>query len=352
MKTPTSNFQLLTSNFQLPASNFQASFTLIETLIAIFVFLLLFGGISAAIFNLYQTHTFQWQQSLAIAQAKRGVELMVKEIRGAREGENGAYPIEKAGDKEFIFYSDVDGDGKTEKVRYFLGEIQTETLVKECRSSQDYNGSCAVSFSDFLKGNLISAQLRISVQGDLNSPNEYVTIYIDGENFGSVCVTGCTQCPGNWEGVTTKNVLSLAQDGILNIVAEASCFNQNVESRCVHRACSDNEGNFSFKAKFELTITQEVQTPRLKRGVIKPVGSPPTYPQDQEKIIVITPYVRNAPPIFEYYDENGNKIEDYPARLNNTKLMKIFLVVNVDPKKPPVEYQLESFVELRNLKKE
>jgi type II secretory pathway pseudopilin PulG len=331
--------------------NFKQSFTLIETLIVIFVFLLLLGGVIAMILNLYQTHTFQWQQSLAIAEAKKGVELMVKEIREAREGENGAFAIEKAGDKEFIFYSDVDGDGKTERVRYFLGEIQTETFVKECISSVN-DGSCFVSFSDFLKGNLVSAQLKISVQGDLNSSQEYVTIYIDGQNFGNVCKTDCLQCPKNWEGATTINVFSLAQDGILEIEAKASCLNPKSEPNCVQPVCKDDQGLFSFKAKFELTITQEVQTPKLKRGVIKPVGFPPTYPPDQEKITVITPHVRNAPPIFEYYDAQGNKIEDYPARLKDTKLMKIFLVVNVDPKRPPVEYQLESFVQLRNLKGE
>jgi hypothetical protein len=339
-------------SFKLPTFIFYQSFTLIETLVTIFIFLLLLGGTIAMIFNLYQTHSFQWQQSLAIAEAKRGVELMVKEIREAREGENGAFAIEKAGDKEFIFYSDVDGDGKTERVRYFLGEIQTETFEKECKSSVN-DGSCFVSFSDFLKGNLVSAQLKISVQGDLNSSQEYVTIYIDGQNFGNICQTGCLQCPGNWEGVTTTNVLSLAQDGILNIEAKGSCPNPHKESLCVQPICTDVDGSkFSFKAKFELTITQEVQTPKLKRGVIKAVGSPPTYPPEQEKITVITPYVRNAPPIFEYYDAQGNKIEDYPARLKDTKLMKIFLVVNVDPKRPPVEYQLESFVQLRNLKGE
>jgi hypothetical protein len=329
------------------------SFSLIETFIATFVFLLLFGGVTALILNVYQTNTFQWQQSLAIAEAKKGIEIMKKEIRKAREGENGAYPIEKAGDKEFIFYSDVDGDGKTERVRYFLGEIQTETRTLECKSSEtNYDGSCLVSFSNFLSGNLISAQLRISVQGDLNSNNEYVTITIDGQNFGNLCNTGCNYCPGNWEGATTVNVFTLAQDGVLNIQAQASCPNSNQESRCVNRFCSDNEGPFSFKARFELTITQETQTPRLKRGVIKATGTPPTYPLEQEKISIITPYVRNAPPIFEYYDENGNKIESYPARLANTKVMKIFLVVNVDPNRPPVEYQLQSFVELRNLKNE
>jgi hypothetical protein len=112
--------------------------------------------------------------------------------------------------------------------------------------------------------------------------------------------------------------------------------------------CDSN--TISFKARFELTVTQEVQTTQLKKGVIKATGTPPNYPLDQEKVKVITSYVRNNPPIFEYFDENGNKIEDYPARLKDTKVMKVFLVVNVDPNRPPNEYQLESYVQLRNLK--
>ena len=50
--------------------------------------------------------------------------------------------------------------------------------------------------------------------------------------------------------------------------------------------------------------------------------------------------------------KNGNKITDYPARLKDTKMMKVYLVVNIDPNRPPNEFELESSVQLRNLKNE
>lgn len=323
------------------------SFTFIETITAIFVFSLFMGIVFSSIFILYQTHSYQWQQSLAISEARKGIEIMTKEIRKVREGENGNYPIEYAGDKEFIFYSDVDNDGKTERVRYFLGRIETQVISKECQSDLK-GGSCFLSFSDFLNGTLKVAILKISVQGDLNSSYEYLTVNIDNQTSTIFCQTeNCRQCPTVFEEMKTFNIKELAQDGSISILVQASCPNPNQENRCVDPICP-----FSFKVKFELTISQEIQTAELKKGVIKATGTPPTYPLDQEQVSVITRYVRNAPPIFEYFDQEGNKLEDYPARLQNTKVMKLFLVINVDPNKPPDEYQLESYVQIRNLKSE
>jgi prepilin-type N-terminal cleavage/methylation domain-containing protein len=350
VKIPNSKSQIPNSYFLLPSSKFLRGFTLTETIVAIFVFSLLMGVVSGSILMLYRTHSYEWQQSLAVEEARRGIETMVKEIRETREGENGAYPIEYAGDKEFIFYSDVDNDGKTERVRYFLGEIQTETLTNECQSNQK-GGSCSVSFSNFIKenGKVTSATLKVTARGDLNSIYEYLTISVNGQQLSDkICYTGCSQCPSNFEGLKTFDITDFAKTGSLSIIAQASCPNPKVESKCVDVICEGN--TISFKARFELTVTQEVQTTQLKKGIIKAVGTPPTYPLDQEKVSIITSYVRNTPPIFEYFDANGNKIEDYPARLKDTKVMKVFLVVNVNPNRPPTEYQLESYVQLRNLK--
>ncbi len=312
------------------------SFTLVETIVTIFIFILLMGALSGMIVMLYRTKTYQWEESLAISEARRGIETMIKEIREAREGENGAYPLEYAGDKELIFYSDIDNDGKTERVRYFLGESETQTLIQECESFQR-GGSCSVSFNNFFTGNLTSAQVRISVKGDLGRGNEYLEVFVDGQSLGKICQTGCTDCSNFWEGTATFDVTSFASDNLLTFSAEASW---RVDPICPH----------SIQVHFELTFTQETQGTQLKKGVIEPEGNPPTYPLDKEKVSIITSYVRNSPPIFEYFDQNGNKIEEYPARLSDTKVMKVFLVVNVDPNRPPNEYQLQSFVQLRNLK--
>jgi len=186
-------------------------FTLLETIISIFIFTLAVVAVFQTAIYLYQTNNYLVQQSSAIGEARRGIKTMVKEIREARDGDDGSYIIEEAQDFEFIFYSDINGDGKTERVRYFL----------------------------------------------------------DGTN--------------------------------------------------------------------------------LKKGVIKPEGWPVKYPQNKETITIISSYVRNQPPIFHYYDGNGNELSS-PSRLKDTKMMEVNLVVNVDPNKSPQDFDLDSKVEIRNLK--
>jgi len=319
------------------------SFTLIETIVTVAIFTLVMGAVSGSILMLYRTHGYEWEQSLAVEQARRGIETMVKEIREARSGDDGSYPIEKSGDKEFVFYSDIDKDGKTERVRYFLGEIISGTFSQNCVVYAP-GGSCNVNFSDFFQGTLKSAQVKVSVEGDLGSSNEYVEIFADGIKLDTLCQTSCTDCAGTWQGTDIFDVFSQAEDDNITFLADAS---SRVDSNC-----SWEEPNHKMKASFELIISQEVQGTEFKKGIIKPVGTPPVYPLEQEEITILTSYVRNVPPIFEYLDQNGNKIEDYPTRLKDTKVMKVHLVVNVDPNRAPTELELESYVQLRNLKEE
>lgn len=289
---------------------------------------------------LYRSHGYTWEQSQAIEEARRGIEIMTKEIRGARSGEGGSYPIVLADDKEFIFFSDIDNDGKTERVRYFLGNLISGSQTQECTTSLA-GGSCNVTFSNFFQGTLKSAQVKVSVEGDLGASNEYVEIFADSQKLGDLCKTGCSDCAGAWQGTTTLDITSLASDNSISFLADA---NSKVDPNCPH----------SMKARFEFSFLAEISGAEheLRKGVVEPTGSPVQYPLNQEKISIISAYIRNTPPIFEYYNKDGNKIELLPARLVDTKLMKVFLVVNVNPNKPPQDFQLESFVQLRNLKNE
>jgi len=185
--------------------------TLIETIVTVAIIVIAMGAISGSVITLYRTHGYTLEQSQAIAEARRGVETMVKEIREARGGDDGAYIIEKAEDFQFIFYSDIDKDEATERVRYF----------------------------------------------------------IQGTDF--------------------------------------------------------------------------------KKGVIDPQGFPVCYPPEKEEIFILSKYVRNQPPIFRYFDGLGVELSP-PARLKDTKLMRVYLVINVDPARPPQNYELTSDVQIRNLK--
>jgi len=102
--------------------------TLIETMTAIVIFTITIGGLMSIIFYLYKTHGYVFQQAMAVTEARKGVSIMVKELREAKTGEDGSYVIEKAEPSEIVFYSDIDKDGEIERVRYYL---QGTNLMKE-----------------------------------------------------------------------------------------------------------------------------------------------------------------------------------------------------------------------------
>jgi len=323
------------------------SFTFIETLIVVVVFAIIIVLVFGLIAHLYKTHGYTWQQSVAIDEARQGIKTMVKEIREARMGDDGSYPIEKAGDKEFVFYSDIDRDGATERVRYFLGTEDSGSQIQECFTLSD-GGSCSVSFTDFLEGDLQSAQLKVSVEGDFAQFQEYAEIYADGQYLGRVCQRGCSDCAGVWQGTTTFDVTDQAADGFIQFTVDASSLVNDLWH------CDWQQQDHAMKVRFEFSWEQELpgMEHQFKKGVINPTASPVEYPQDQEEISVLSSYVRNVPPIFEYFDKDGNKIEEYPARLADTKMMKVYLVVNVNPERAPSDFELESYVQIRNLKEE
>jgi prepilin-type N-terminal cleavage/methylation domain-containing protein len=98
----------------------QNGFTLIEILMAAVISVILAGGILTLQYLIGKNQLTVWNSYLDISQANQSVSALVAELRTARNGENGAYPLEKADANEIIFYSDTDFDGVVEKMRYFL----------------------------------------------------------------------------------------------------------------------------------------------------------------------------------------------------------------------------------------
>jgi hypothetical protein len=193
-------------------------FSLIEGIFMIAIFALAMTLLITFVIYIYRAYGYNFEQIAAINEARKGIEVMVKEIRESRYGDDGSYPLEEAGNSQLIFYSDVDKDESVERVRYFL----------------------------------------------------------DGANF--------------------------------------------------------------------------------KKGVVEPSGDPPQYILSGEIVDILSAYVRNnTVPVFTYY--NGDwpvDIVNNPlptlTRLTETKLMHVFLRINVDPNRPPDNFELESDVQIRNLK--
>ena len=192
--------------------NTKPGFTLIETILMIMVFIIIIVALFSAIVRGLDIYRFSAEQAYSVDEARRGIEVMVKEIRSAQPGDDGSYVIEKANDFEFAFFADIDHDLQTERVRY----------------------------------------------------------YLDGTNF--------------------------------------------------------------------------------KKGVAEPSGSPTQYLLENEQLTILSKYVRNPPPIFRYFNGSGEELTESAIRLSDTKMMRVSLVINIDPNRPPVEFYLESDVQLRNLK--
>ena len=132
----------------------------------------------------------------------------------------------------------------------------------------------------------------------------------------------------------------------------------------IRRASSGDDGSYiieraeDFEFIFYSNIDKDkdvervryfVEATNFKKGVINPIGWPIKYPLADEQIFVLSKYVRNLPPIFRYFDGDGNELTA-PARLKDTKLMRVSLIINVNPERLPDNYYLESNVQLRNLK--
>ncbi len=97
---------------------------------------------------------------------------------------------------------------------------------------------------------------------------------------------------------------------------------------------------------------------QLKVGITNPntATTPISYPANDQETRVLTNYVVNESnqPVFRYYNKNypgdtANNPLPTPVSPGNVQLIRIHLLVNIDPVHAPNNINIESFVDLRNL---
>ena len=127
--------------------NKKLAFTIIEIMVAISISAILILIVNRFIVQSYKAITFNTEQEQAIEEARDALGSMVKEIRGANLSEQGAYSLSNIQEQEFTYYSDIDGDKETEKIRYFLDFDNSvlKRVIVEPGLSRDYNGAGATS---------------------------------------------------------------------------------------------------------------------------------------------------------------------------------------------------------------
>lgn len=100
-------------------------------------------------------------------------------------------------------------------------------------------------------------------------------------------------------------------------------------------------------------------TDELKKGIAKPLDTMPvTYPENDDSTATMTMYVINTDddPVFYYYNRNypGDTVNNPLAvplgsKVSDVKLIRVHLLVNIDPVHAPNNVNIESFADLRNV---
>ena len=124
-------------------------------------------------------------------------------------------------------------------------------------------------------------------------------------------------------------------------------------------SATDNEIIFFSDIDFDSQserVRYTLNSSSLEKGVIDPEGQPPTYPQENERVIVLADNVRNqGQPLFVYYngdwpiDTVSNPLPEN-QRLAAVQSIKISLIVNNQNEIPAHDYSLESTTQIRMLK--
>jgi prepilin-type N-terminal cleavage/methylation domain-containing protein len=108
---------------------YKSGFTLVEVMVAGFIFAAIAVGVAAFSAYYLKNYSYSFEETQSVGLAQNALTSMVREIREARNGDDGAWPIVQADDFTFVFYSDVTNDGKSDKVRYFLSGNNLEKGV-------------------------------------------------------------------------------------------------------------------------------------------------------------------------------------------------------------------------------
>ncbi len=130
-------------NFQVHKKG--EGFTLIEIMIAITIFIFTAIILNRFLFEGFRSLTFVSEQEEAIEDARDAMEIIVTEVREANASEKGHYALSAIEEQEFIYYSDINNDGQTEKIHYFLEDSELKKSIIEPGPTNDYDGQATTS---------------------------------------------------------------------------------------------------------------------------------------------------------------------------------------------------------------
>ncbi len=102
-------------------------FTLVETVVAVSLYVIMMVIVTMFVQNLYQTYGYEFAQANEVDTARRGLLYWVRDAREMTYAEDGSFPLVVVEPYRLGFYSDIDRDDYVEYVEYVLAST---TLYK------------------------------------------------------------------------------------------------------------------------------------------------------------------------------------------------------------------------------
>lgn len=93
---------------------------LIEMMVAIAIFTVSMAGFTALFLHTWKVNSYSFEMGQASYVVSQGMDKTVSYIRKARQGDDGAYPIQSAGNNDLVVFSDYNKDGITERLHFYL----------------------------------------------------------------------------------------------------------------------------------------------------------------------------------------------------------------------------------------
>lgn len=122
------------------------AFTLVETIIVIATTTLIFITLGTLLTYFYRTNAYTLEQSMAVGQARHGVEDAMRYLREASYGSDGSYPLLRVATSTITFYTNIHTDTTIERVTYSLIQGRFYRVVTEPTGNPPaYTGALSTS---------------------------------------------------------------------------------------------------------------------------------------------------------------------------------------------------------------
>lgn len=101
--------------------------TLVEMMVVVSLLTMLSYALLSVIATFYRYNAYTVAQAYQVDHARRGVELLVRDLREMTYADDGAFPLVESATTSVTFFSDIDRDDSVELVTY---ELSSTTLYK------------------------------------------------------------------------------------------------------------------------------------------------------------------------------------------------------------------------------